>query len=99
MHLCLNPHTNGDGGGKFRLAPLARLLVLSALNSAALPQSIVQLVRNSPCSFSMRTRPARGRRKKLLAGVHNALLDVTAQRLTDVQSLSDDVCRHCPRKI
>ena len=31
MHLCLNPHTNGDGGGRFRLAPLARLLVLSAL--------------------------------------------------------------------
>jgi hypothetical protein len=31
--------------------------------------------------------------------VHNALLDVTAQRLTDVQSLSGNVCRHRPRKI
>jgi hypothetical protein len=46
----------------------------------------------------MRTRPARASRKELLAGVHNALLDVTAQRLTDVQNLSGNVCRHRPWK-
>jgi hypothetical protein len=35
---------------------------------------------------------------ELLDGVHNAFLDVTAQRLTDVQTLSGNLYRHCPRK-
>ena len=35
---------------------------------------------------------------ELLDSVHHALLDVTAQRLTDVQVLSGNLYRHCPRK-
>src|SRR3990170_2203363 len=34
---------------------------------------------------------------ELLDSVHHALLDVTAQRLTDVQVLSGNLYRHCPR--
>ena len=35
---------------------------------------------------------------ELLDRVHDALLDVTAQRLTDVQILSGNLYRHRPRK-
>ena len=36
---------------------------------------------------------------ELLDGMHHALLGVTAQRLADVQVLSGNLYRHCPRKI
>jgi hypothetical protein len=42
--------------------------------------------------------PRRFAPDELLNGLHYAFLDVTAQRLTDVQVLSGNLYRHYPRK-
>src|SRR3990170_936519 len=68
------------------------------LETHALPQMDGAVGPKLPVLLLDAHMPRRLAPDELLDSVHHALLDVTAQRLTDVQVLSGNLYRHCPRK-